>query len=296
MFKLTFTNSRGQGIELFGAPFRLSRVEGLGDVETINHTQKAPYQDGVTHIDTYLAERYITIGLTIYGSDPEDLSRKRTQLTSIFSPKLGGGTLKYINGSIEREITAVSDGLPSFPDGGNNRTMTTQKVILSLLCPDPYWRDATETAQQFVTFTGGLKFPLKLPTIFGNQDPSDRSKILTNYGDSPSPMEVVFAGPATSPIRIENETTGKFIEVAQNLLAGEKLVISTVFGKKKVEKIAEDGTVTNAYNYIKISPDPESSSTFFQIEPGNNLLTYSTGIPFERATVTVKFYSRYLAI
>ncbi|MFC6038432.1 hypothetical protein ACFPYN_03085 [Paenisporosarcina macmurdoensis] len=101
---------------------------------------------------------------------------------------------------------------------------------------------------------------------------------------------MTFEGPATSPIRIENETTGEFIEVSQSLLAGEKLWISTEFGKKRVDRIAVDGTRTNAFNYINLA------STFFQLESGNNLLTYSTGEDFEKAPVTIKFYPRYLAV
>src|SRR5690606_16201591 len=132
-------------------------------------------------------------------------------------------------------------------------------------------------------------FPLRLPTIFGNQDSNAKSRIIVNEGDASTPIEVTFDGPATSPIRIENETTGEFIEVAQDLLEGEKLWISTAFGRNRVEKITVDGTRINAFHYIYIDPTgAEPSSTFFQLQPGNNLLTYNTGEEYEKAPVTIR--------
>lgn len=295
MFKLLFTNARGQIIELFGAPFHLYKVEGIGDIETEIQSQIAPYQDGSTFINARLSERHISIELTIRANDKEQLSERRQLFSSVFNPKLGEGILRYVNGDIKREISAIAEGVPFYPDGQSNRTSTIQKTALNLFCANPYWR-GTETVEQLVTFSGGITFPLVLPTIFGNQRSDAKSRIIVNEGDTPTPIDVTFEGPATSPIRIENETTGEFIEVAQSLLAGEKLWISTTFGKKRVEKIAIDGTRTNAFNYIKVNPDPTLSSTFFQLDPGNNLLTYSTGEDYEKAPVTIKFYPRYLAV
>lgn len=296
MLKLIFTNSRGRTIELYSAPFRLSKVEGLGDVGAEIQTQRAPYQDGSTFIDALLEERPISIELTIRCKDELDLSARKREISAAFNPKAGLGLLKCIDKSGTKEIHAVAEGVPFFPDGLSNRGRTFQKVLIHLRAPNPYWL-SSQKVEQLVTFSGGLTFPLRLPTIFGNQDSSAKSRIVLNEGDAPTPIEVTFEGPATSPIRIENETTGEFIEVNQSLLAGEKLWISTAFGKKRVEKVSVDGTRTNAFHYIYIDPTGANlSSTFFQLQPGNNLLTYDTGEEYEKAPVTIRFQPRYLAV
>lgn len=289
---IKFTNTRGESVAFnqSGSSFHASNINGLGDVDVDIQSQKAPYQDGSTIVDGILAERAISFEVLIRGADSTDISNKRSQLSRILNPKLGEGILEATYGNVTRVINAISDTLPTFPGGIENRSIHHQIGLINLICPNPYWRSQEEHVEQLVTFSGGLTFPLVLPTIFGNQKSDAKSRIIVNDGDSSTPLEVTFEGPATSPIRIENETTGKFIEVAQSLLAGEKLWISTAFGKKRVEKIAIDGNRTNAFNYINLA------STFFQLDPGNNLLTYSTGEDYEKAPVTIKFYSRYLAV
>jgi len=295
---LKFTNTRGESVSFnkAGSSFHANAINGLGDVAIDIQTQKAPFQDGSTFIDSTLESRVISFEVLIYGTSDTDISKKRSQLARIMHPKLGEGLLEVTYGNISRVIGAVVEHVPSYPSGIENRGNRYQVGLIDLYCANPYFRSSDESVEQLVTFSGGLTFPLTLPTIFGNQDSTAKSRIIVNRGDSPTPIEVTFTGPATSPIRIENETTGEFIEVAQSLLDGEKLWISTQFGKKRVQKIAIDGTVINAFNYIKINPNPSLSSTFFQLQEGNNLITYSTGEEYEKAPVTIGFYNRYLAV
>lgn len=290
MEKLTFTNTKGEYVTFDGPPFYLVSVGGLGDVNANTQRQKAPFQDGSTHIGSVLDERIIPIEFLITGDTYADISESRTRLGRVLNPKLNNGILRYENGFVIREIEVSAESVPFFPDGSGNRTEVIQKGLVTLVASNPYWRSEKEHIEQLVTFSGGLTFPLILPTILGNQKSDAKSRIIVNEGDSQTPIEVTFEGPATSPIRIENETTGKYIEVAQSLLNGEKLWISTAFGKKRVDKINIDGTKVNAFNYINLQ------STFFQLEPGNNLLNYSTGEDYEKAPVTIKFYPRYLAV
>ena len=294
MEKITYTNENGESVVLsHRPPFLLSKIDGLGDVGAEVQMSRAPYQDGSTHIDTLLEPRYINMQISILSGNRVDVSAMRERLARVFNPKIPG-TIVYENGRIRREIRANSEHVPKYPS--DNRGLRYQIALINLLCPNPYWL-SIEKAEQLVTFSGGLTFPLRLPTIFGNQDSSAKSRIILNDGDAPTPIEVTFEGPATSPIRIENETTGEFIEVNQSLLAGEKLWISTAFGRKRVEKITVDGARVNAFHYIYIDPTGvNASSTFFQLQPGNNLLTYDTGEEYEKAPVTIRFQPCYLAV
>jgi hypothetical protein len=289
MQRIIFTNARGQSVELkSSAPFLLQSIDGLGDVDADIQTQKAPFQDGSTYIDSVLQERPISMQIAILARDTATLLQHRQYLAAVFNPKLGPGTLRYENDEVVREIKAVPDGVPSFPSGKENRGPKFQKTLVNLLCPDPFWL-TEEKVDQLVVWEGGLEFPLELPAFFAQQS-DNKAKILFNGGDEKTPIFVTFHGPATAPIKIVNVTTGEFIEVNQSLLVGERLEINTAFGQKRVTKILADGTEVNAFHYISLD------STFFQLIPGNNLLDYSTGADYERAAVTITWRNRYLSV
>jgi hypothetical protein len=289
MQRIVFTNARGQSVELkSSAPFLLQSIDGLGDVDADIQTQKAPFQDGSTYIDSVLQERPISMQIAILARDTATLIQQRQYLAAVFNPKLGPGTLRYENGGIVREIKAVPDGVPAFPSGKENRGARFQKALINLLCPDPFWL-TEEKVDQLVVWEGGLEFPLELPTFFAQQS-ENKAKILLNDGDVETPIFVTFHGPATAPIRIINVTTGEFIEVNQSLLVNERLEINTAFGQKRVTKVLADGSQINAFHYITLD------STFFQLRPGNNLIDYSTGADYERAAVKITWRNRYLAV
>jgi hypothetical protein len=280
--KITFINSRGDTIVIgYHHPFFLSKIEGLGDVDLDIQTQKAPYQDGSTYTGATLSERHIPIEVAIL----EDLQANRQILSKIFNPKLGEGLLIYENDLVRREIKAIPEHVPKFPDV---RPRITQKTIIDLFCPSPYWL-TEEKVDQLVVWDGGLEFPLQMPTEFAKQSES-KAKILLNEGDVATPIFIVFHGPATAPIKIINKTTGEFIEVNQSLMVGERLEINTAFGQKRVNKVLANGNVMNAFHNISLD------SIFFQLEHGNNLIDYSSGADYERAGVTITWRNRYLAV
>lgn len=286
---MIYTNARGQSVDLGDTPpFVLSAIDGLGDVAAINQTQKAPSQDGSTYINSVLDERFITMEVGIVAPSQAELSNTRQFFSSVFNPKLGEGTLTYIFGDKTKEIAAVPEHVPVFPSGADNRIRNIQRAIVSLRCPNPYWT-TRKIADQLVVWESGLTFPLRLPTKFASQSES-KAKILLNDGDVDTPVNITFNGPATSPIKVINQTTGDFIEVKQSLLADEKLEINTAFGQKRVTKVLADGTKQNAFHHITLG------SSFFQLVPGNNLIDYSTGADYERAGVHIIWRNRFLSV
>src|SRR5690606_12041463 len=139
--RVVFTNALNQSVELTNrAPFVLSAIDGLGDVDANVQTQKAPYQDGSTPVDVVLNERPIPIEITILADNPQEVQRMRSLLASVFNPKWGEGTLRYENDYAIREIKAIPEHIPTFPSGEKNRGYTFQRSMIDLICPDPYWK------------------------------------------------------------------------------------------------------------------------------------------------------------
>ncbi|TSI19881.1 phage tail family protein [Bacillus sp. HY001] len=287
--KLTFINFRGESIEIgHYRPFYLTSWVGAGEVAAEMILTQSFKQHGRTFEDAYLEPRSITINAEIKTNNIEELYEYRQRVARVFTP-LKPGILRYEYPLGVREIPAISEHVPNFPSGKDNRRETHQKCIIDLICPGALWLSAEDRVEELAVYEGGMSFPLRLPNAFAFKSPS-RSKVVTNNGDVSTPPLITFNGPATAPIRIVNETLSQFIEVNQSLKEGEKLVISTAYRNKRVTKIDANGNERDANDYV------HPFSKYFQLEDGNNRLSYSTGAEYERAPVTIKFKERFLGV
>lgn len=282
--KVTFINNRGHSIELSNRlPFLLESVEGRGGIEANVQMQSAPYQDGSTYIDTLLSTRPLTLQVSLIAESRDELNHLRHRISNIFNPKLGVGQLVYRNGETERTIEVVVDGSPAFPVG-DAKGKWFQKTSINLIAPNPYWEDNSEENHKLEDFVGSFKFPFHLPMRFSSRGDS---RVLFNSGDVPTPIQVEFRGVAVNP-KITNMETGEFIRVNRTIEEGYKLIINTAFGNKRVEIIAPDGTVTNAFHYIDLD------STFFSLDVGNTKIGFIADGGNPEVYVTYK--NRYLSV
>lgn len=282
--KVIFKNSKGQSIELTNrSPFLLESVEGRGGVDANVQMQTAPYQDGATFIDTTLATRTLVLNINLLAKSRDELNNLRNQISSVFNPKLGLGKLTYLNGNVEREIEVVVDGSPAFPVG-DAKGKWFQRTTINLIAPEPYWQGTETENYKLEDFVGNFRFSFHFPVRFATRGDS---RTLVNKGDVPTPIRVEFRGPVTNP-KITNLTTGEFIKVNATIPSGYKLILDTSFGNKRVEIVAPDNIVTNAFHYIDLE------STFFNLQVGENKIGFisDSGNP----EVYVEYKHRYLSV
>ena len=286
--KFTYTNANNESVSISRTgTFRILDIDGIANVDSSVQTVKAAYQDGQTHVDSFLEMRHITLEVGIFAETEEQIYKHRRTLSRIFNPKLREGTLlcEFPNG--KREIGAIPEATVDFPTGSN--TAKFQRAIIEMVCPDPYWLSLQAETRPMANWIGGLKFPLS----FRGRDLqfAKRGTRITihNDGDVSSPVEIVFKGTATNPT-VKNRTTGEFIRVNRVLKATDKLIMSTKFGDKRVEIEDADGVRTNAFNWLDLE------STFFQLVTGDNEIEYTSDSGIEQSTVQIKWRKRYLGI
>lgn len=276
--KLIYENDRGESIEIaYSFPFFLDTFTGADGTEAnITKTQSAG-QDGTTITNASLADRPLQILGGIRGYSKEEMAEYRAELLRVFNPKLKG-TLEYEYGDIKRQIRCRVESAPRF--SRINRDYRMQEFLINLIAPNPYWTDEFESGEEIVTWIGGMTFPLKLPTAFATKG----TKIINirNDGDVETPVKIEFRGPATNP-KIENN--GEFIKVNRTILEDDVLTITTEFGNKRVEINGE-----NAFNWIDLD------SVFWQLQPGDNIIKYTSDDEVEDATVKIAYKNRYLGI
>lgn len=285
--KLIYTNSRGRSIEISNSTSFLLTSFDPGVPQSNIITSKAPGQDGKTYHGTVLDERPPSIEGSIMGDSVEDMYEKRKELCNVFNPKLMG-TLIYTNGYKTYKISCTPQETPVFKD----KSGVLQDFLIQLFCPNPYWLNIEENKEEIALWQGDFEFDLEI-TDDGIEMGHRVSTLIVNAlnnGDVQCGMRVEFTALATvSNPSILNVYTQEFIKVKRTLTAGDKIIINTEFGHKRVEMV-QNGVITNVFNYIDLQ------STFLQLDVGDNLLRYDAESGIDNLEVSIYFTQKYVGV
>lgn len=279
-YELKYTNDLGQTIQ-FGDSYKVIELEGFGEVQADIQTQKAPYQDGSSFLDSVLSERYPFIQFVIVAEEYSELVAMRRHVGNVFNPKVGG-VLSLIHNGDEYWIKCWSEHVPNFPDDGTDAVGRVQTVNVDLVAPDPYWKSSKITEEP--AFEPKFHFPFSGPFIMGIQR---NERLIFNDGDSPAPFFIDFYGPAESPI-IENLTTGEFIRINKPLIEGETFRINTA--DSSVYYVDEEGKETNVFHWIDLD------SSFFKLQLGENDITCHCAISNNQKDFDIYYHKLYNAV
>lgn len=275
MAKLIYENCRGDSIELGqSAPFFVTSIEGFSNVDNVISSYQSVYQDGESVTNEKLSSRHLVIQGEYYTRNRQD---GRNKLIKVFNPKLKG-KLKYINGTLVREINCKPEKSPVI----SSTNKSTVPYLINLYAANPFWLDEYEVSEEIVTWIGGLTFPLRLPTRFSMA--GEKIVNIINQGDVETPVKIEITGTATNP-KVTLRETGEFIKINKTLLADDILTITTDFGNKRVELNDE-----NVFNYIDLS------STFFNLDVGDNVIELITEDVNDNANVKISYRNRYLGV
>lgn len=288
--KITFTNSRGQSCDLttWSSDFILTGIpNGLGEVVATFQTQKAPYQAGSTLTGISIGERSIELEVLIRGDGKDDISKKRMELSKVFDPLSGIGTLMYQIDEVTRyKINCVADAFPSYPTGKGVRSEVAQRASVSLTAHDPYWLDEYLKETSLYGFDDAFDFPHTFPVSFNAEGPS---QTIYNTGHVDVPFIARLSGPNATPT-LKNLTTGEFVKVNYPLEVSQTLVINTTPGNKKVYTVDNLGKTKNVIGFM----DPDS--VFFQLQIGENELAYNTIGPADSEVALIQWSQRYNSV
>lgn len=287
MQTVTFTNVHGESVS-FGntAPLLLLEITGAGGAKADIQTQRAPFQQGETYLGSVMKPRDVSLEIGIRTQSQEDLFTLRRLISSVFNPTLGPGVLRYEYDGGVKEIYATAEQEPIFMGGSDNKAPGFQRIGVMLTCPESFWLDLYSESEPMAAWVGGIMFPLMLGTTFSEQG---MTRTFTNSGDVEAPVEIEFRGPAMNPT-VFNHTTGEFIRVRRELREGDVLLVSTYFGRKRVEIVDKNGSRQNVFNWIDID------STFWQLVPGENTIEYSSDAGKDQATVKITWRNRYAGV
>ena len=293
MEKVTYTNSKGQSIELNSlGPFYLSSITGTGTNKITITTSKGPGQDGVTVDDTLLEEKSPAIEGAIIGISLEDAYKKRRQLCNVFNPKYVG-TLEYENDAGTYKIDCIPQDSPTF----KNTDSVAQEFQIQLFAPDPFWKDTQESKSEIAEWLGGFSFPLEILADGIQMGHRQSSTIINvfNPGDVPCGLRVVFTALATvvNP-SIMNVNTHEQIKIKKSMIQGDIITVYTGYGNNKAEYTAKGNTeFTNALGLIDLL---NTTLPFMKLNPGDNLIKYNADTNVDNLECSIYYLPQYMGV
>ena len=260
----------------------LKNYDGFATPDVNYKTIAAPFQDGVTLLDTKFAPRKFSINLMVVGPTLQDVQIAVNNLIRLVNPSSGPGQLgfTYENG-ITYYITASGKVLPS----ANARSNKHQMVQITFQAHTPFWYTTPQALG--IGTAGTVTFPLTWPFTL----PSNTASVTaTNYGDIPSGATFIIMGQVQNP-KVTNSTTGYFFKFTISMDVGDTMTITTGFGNKTISYYdASAGTTVNGFQYLT------SDSTFFQIMPGTNSLTFTSDSVAAATRVSVTWSDQYSGV
>ena len=283
MQKLTYTNSAGDtAVFAIGAPYVMGHFDGAGELDAEVFTVSGIGIDGAIDVGAVLEPRELTIEGTLYSKeDRADMYGLRIALGKAMNPK-HSGILVYENDAGRWRILARPRRLPVC----GVRRKEHIPFVAYFTCAKPFWEDVNPTVVRLGDRVGGLRLPFRLPfrlaQSYGTRD-------IENTGHVSTPIYVEFLGKAAAP-SLTNLTTGEKIKIERPLAEGDRLVINTEIRENFATIYRADGTEEDATSWMSFD------SSFFQLEPGINRLTYSTDEDSARNYISVTFRNRFVGV
>lgn len=269
------------------SPFLLMNCDGIYSVNNNVSTSANTMIDGSTYLGSVTKMRNII--LTI--ADKENHQINRNLLYQLFKPK-SPGTFAYVENGLSKIIDYYVESI-------NIDSVKNVRVAeISLLCPDPFFRDLQDISVLMAGWQKLFEFPHefldakeqlgtrlteKLKEI-PNESAADNigiTAILTAEGNVLNPG--LFHVESGSTIKIGTNLK------PLNLSSGDKVIITTSTNNKNVY-LESNGETTVINEYL------DETSDFFQLQHGKNSLRYSADVGEDYLSVEIRFRYRYLGV
>lgn len=234
-------NDRGEVLDFSTSTRYAAMLTGTGPPAAIINRSKVAMSDGTRHNSGSVDERPLL--LTVYIL--RDVGRARLNL------------YKYLATNAHIRVYYQADGLDVYVDGyvetaEINPWEENQNLMASIICPDPYWKDVTETYTDASNVEALFEFPFAIGSEGVELASVDNtaSTVIVNEGTVEAGVTFeLTAMLVTKNPRIYNLSTGEFIGFDVQLQVGDKLIVTTGTDKKTVTHVR--GAIRSNYiNYI----------------------------------------------
>lgn len=262
MFTLKIENQNGEVLDFSNNKnYDILEIQGLNPPPSaLNFTTMANF-DGSAYNSGRVDNRNIVLTIKIHGPAEENRINlyKYLPLKQLIRLYYTNGLRDvYIDGYIEtNEISLFS---------------MNETAQISIICPNPYWRDVTPLEITFSTVTSGFEFPFAIEEEgieFGII--SGTGTQIVENGDIETGLIIEFTAVANQVLnpKFYNRTTQETMTIDYDMLAEDVIRINTNRGSKSVTLI-RNGVKLNIINKFAAGSD------WVTLAPGQNIISYDS--------------------
>lgn len=269
-------------------PWELQTCEGIYEVNSPVNVLDDTMTDGGIPQGSKISVRNIV--MTLRDKPMTDHQANRRLLYNVFRPKRPGvfaytenGETKIINYYVEKV----------YIDAVKRARMAT----ISLICPDPYFRDSEDNVVSMADWEGGFEFEhefLSSGEEFGTRN-AERLKSIENDSADDIGVQIVISasGQVTNPAvyHVEDQTAIKIGTEQKpfSMVAGDQVIITTHTNNKHVYQL-HGGVLTEINNFLS------EDSEFIQLRAGMNTFGYNAGAGTDYISVDIIFRYQYVGV
>lgn len=288
MFTLKVENQKGAVLELTNREedYQVAEIDGLNPPNATINTSSYANGDSSSFNSSKIPNREIVITIYINGN----IAQNRLRLYTYFRNKQWC-KIYFQDDDSERDVY-IEGYVRTFES-----PMFTEKQVaqISILCPDPYFKDLETIVQSISKVIKGFSFPFSInigePIAFSTIELEKVTNII-NESESETGLiiDVRFLG-SVQKLEIRNVDIGENFIIDYDFIANDKLVINCNRGSKAVT-LTRDGVEYNLIPYV------QSGSTFFQLGIGDNNFSFLADDGNDDMSVDIRFnyYKVYLGV
>lgn len=287
MFTLKVENTKGSVLELTGKEdrYQIMEIAGLDQPAAQINSIEIAGLDGKKVTNTKLDVRNIVLYIALNG----DVEKNRQTLYRYFYSKKSC-KLYFANENRDVYIEGIVE---SFDCG-----LFDQKeiAVISIICPDPYFKSTVETATDISNTLAGFSFPFSIN--IGDPIPFsvyEGARITNVYNATEAEtgviIEIVVETDDVQDIEIKNIQNGQYIKLHYAFETNDRIRINTNKGQKSV-------LLYRAGEVFNIFPAMQRRSTMFELEDGDNLFGYvvDEGEHDDNVFITFIFDVKYIGV
>ena len=264
MCELTLENRNGDRLT-FGmqSPFQITEFQGLNPASATINTSEVAFIDGEKFNSAKLNVRTINIAFAI-TIEPD---KNRIEIYKVLKPKQ---TVKVTYKNDYRDVWI--EGYVQKVD--ISYFAKTQVCTCTILCPDPFLREAQQIVDEMSSITPMFHFPFHSTAskdiVFGEIEIGGGITVH-NGGDVETGLIIeLHARKAVSDPKVINYGTNEYIGLKFDMEAGDVITINTSPGNKTVT-LFRDGVESNIFNSVT------SGSTWLQLSAAGETFVYEVG-------------------
>jgi len=279
-------NNNNKVIFTYDFPFFLQAVEGLYSVIGNVTTVSSAFAIGESYSGTSIKKRNIVIS----GIIKDNFADRRKLLYSMF-PLRTEGTLYYYenNNDKGKKITYIVESV-EVEEKGIPRMFT-----VSLICPNPYFKDLEESKVAMATWSPKFCFPMISEKDVGIEF---ASKNITTMGTIINDTNIEFGitihlvahGNVTNPYLVNVETQEQIL-INIEMEIGDEIIITTQRGNKNIILVPDSTKISKNINNLL-----EYGSKFLQMHTGINTIRAGAEMNEENLETNVYYSNEYEAV